>query len=335
MQDTGTSDLVSKLFGTGTFNVNNGAASTLEARDVFTPTDGAALAPQTLTIEYDSITGRATGISEVGGGGVTVSSGPGGLVGDPDALGPLTSSTLTIDTEPTQHSTSITVFDSQGGRHNLTVTFTKSWLPNQWFWEANLGGNEVIRSGGSGVVNFNSNGSLSSFGYDNGATEMQIDPANGAGEMQIDFLSGTVGGFDGMTGFAAESNAAARDQDGYGMGSLSNISIDPSGTITGSFTNGVTRVLAQIYIAEFNNTGGLMKVGQNQYQTSANSGTPIVGVAGQTTSSKIASGALEISNVDLAQEFTNMIVAQRGFQANARVITTSDDMLNELVSLKR
>jgi len=115
---------------------------------------------------------------------------------------------------------------------------------------------------------------------------------------------------------------------------LSNISIDAAGTITGIFTNGVSRVLAQIYIADFNNPAGLLKSGRNLYQTSANSGDPIVGIAGSGSSASITSGALEISNVDLAQEFTSMIVSQRGFQANARVITTSDDMLNELVNLK-
>jgi flagellar hook protein FlgE len=242
---------------------------------------------------------------------------------------------LTIDTAATQHATSISVYDSQGGRHNLTLTFTKSFLPNQWSWSAEFSGNEMIRSGGTGTITFNPDGSLGSFQYTGGATQLQVDPNNGSEQMQIDLLAGTSGGFDGLTSFAAESNAAARDQNGYGMGILSNISIDPSGTITGIFTNGVTRVLAQIYVAEFNNNGGLLKVGESMFQTSANSGSPIAGIAGETTSSTITSGALEISNVDLAQEFTNMIVAQRGFQANARIITTSDEMLNELVALKR
>lgn len=334
IEDTGASDVSAQLFGVAAFNVNNGAASTLQAIDVFTPTDRAALAAETLELIIDPNTGIATGISGLGGGGVTISAGSGGLVGDPDGAGPLTSSTLLIDTDETQHSTSITVYDSQGGKHTMTMTFTKSWLHNQWFWEASLGAGEVIRSGGSGVVNFNSDGSLSSFDYVGGATSLSIDPNNGASDMIIDLMTGTSGGFDGLTGFASRSTAAARSQDGYGVGILANISIDPSGTITGIFTNGVSRILAQIYIAEFNNTGGLLKVGENLYQTSANSGSAILGIAGETSSSTITSGALEISNVDLAQEFTNMIVAQRGFQANARVITTSDQMLNELVNLK-
>jgi len=147
-------------------------------------------------------------------------------------------------------------------------------------------------------------------------------------------MAGTSAAFDGLTGFSAPSTASARSQDGYGLGVLSNISIDAAGTITGIFTNGVSRVLAQIYIADFNNPAGLLKSGRNLYQTSANSGDPIIGIAGSGSSASITSGALEISNVDLAQEFTSMIVSQRGFQANARVITTSDDMLNELVNLK-
>ena len=334
IEDTGTSDVSTQVFGAAIFNVNNGAASTLQAVDVFTPTDRTALAAETLELIIDPNTGIVTGISGIGGGGVTISAGTGGLVGDPDGAGPLTSSTLIIDTEETQHSTSITVFDSQGGKHTMTMTFTKSWLPNQWFWEVSLGAGEVIRSGGSGTVSFNSDGSLNSFDYDGGATSLSIDPNNGASDMIIELMTGTSGGFDGLTGFASRSTAAARSQNGYGMGILSNISIDPRGTITGMFTNGVSRVLAQIYIAEFNNTGGLLKVGENLYQESANSGLAILNIAGETTSSTITSGALEISNVDLAQEFTNMIIAQRGFQANARVITTSDAMLNELVNLK-
>jgi flagellar hook protein FlgE len=337
LEDSGVpaSNLCPILFGAASFNVNNGQASTLQAVDIFTPTGRAAQPPVNLGLVINESTGIVTGLSGLGGGGVTVSAGAGGVVGDPDGVGPLTESILEITTADTQHATSLSIFDSQGGRHNLTITFTKSWLPNQWFWEVSLGGTEIVRSGGSGTVNFNPDGSLASFDYDGGATALTIDANNGTEEMVIDLLPGTAGAFNGLTGFASESTAAARSQDGYGMGILSNINIDSSGTITGIFTNGVSRVLAQIYIAEFNNVGGLLKSGRNLYQTSANSGSPILGVAGQTTSTTISSGALEISNVDLAQEFTNMIVAQRGFQANARVITTSDEMLNELVALKR
>jgi flagellar hook protein FlgE len=105
--------------------------------------------------------------------------------------------------------------------------------------------------------------------------------------------------------------------------------------ITGSFTNGTNVVLGQIVLADFNNPAGLLRVGDNMYATSSNSGGAVLGFSTEGSQSTLMSGAVEMSNVDLAQEFTNMIVAQRGFQANSRVITNSDEMLQEVVNLKR
>ena len=147
--------------------------------------------------------------------------------------------------------------------------------------------------------------------------------------------AGTAGAYDGLTSFEAPHTASILQQDGYGLGILDRITIDTSGNINGIFTNGISRVLAQIVLADFNNRAGLLKGGQSLYIASANSGPAIEGIAGQTISGTISSGALESSSVDIAQEFTSMITAQRGFQANARIITTSDTMLDELVNLKR
>ncbi|MCD6161901.1 MAG: flagellar hook-basal body complex protein [candidate division Zixibacteria bacterium] len=319
-------DVCLQLFGNATFTVNNGIGATLMATDTFTPNvTGVALTPETLGLITDSTTGIVTGIEGLAGGGITVGANQNGLA----------AGTAVIETEDTQHATSITTYDSQGGKHTVTIQFTKSYLENEWSWEALVGGQEIIRSGGSGMVNFNSDGSLASFTFDGTANSLIIDPNNGAQQMDIDLTTGTPAGFDGLTSFSAQSTAAARSQDGYGLGVLSNISIDAAGNISGLFTNGVSRLLAQIYIAEFNNPGGLLKAGRNQYSSSANSGDAIITRADVSASTTITSGALEISNVDMAQEFTNMIVAQRGFQANARVITTSDEMLNELVNIKR
>jgi flagellar hook protein FlgE len=264
----------------------------------------------------------------LGRGGVDI------LTTDPEGIG---AGEVTINTEDTKHTTSITCYDSQGANHVVVFTFTKSPTPNEWYWDAQFAGGEVITSGGSGLVTFNStNGSLLNFGFDGGAASMRIDPNNGASDMEIGLMSGTSGKFDGLTNqAAASSTATARNQDGYGVGFLSNISIDAEGIVTGIFTNGVSRALAQITLADFSNPAGLLKVGKNLFRTSANSGDAIKGIATKTISGEITSGALEMSNVDLAQEFTSMIIAQRGFQANARVITTSDDMLTDLVSLKR
>ena len=233
------------------------------------------------------------------------------------------------------HSASITVFDALGEEHIVSLQFKKTSLRNQWEWTASAGGSEIISSGSSGVVTFNSDGSLNTFTFDNGLNTLKIDPNNGASIIDVALDVGTLNAFDGLTQFASSSTAVASFQDGYGNGDLDNISIDRTGKITGTFTNGVTQTLARLVLATFNNPSGLLRVGDNAYRTSGNSGNSIIGIAGESIRSEIVPGTLEMSNVDLAQEFTNMIIAQRGFQANSRVITTSDEMLTELVNLKR
>lgn len=232
------------------------------------------------------------------------------------------------------HSTSISVYDSLGHTHTVTMNFVKL-EDNKWFWRVTLSGSELISGGDTGTITFNSDGSLKSFAYDEGATSFKFDPNNGAETVTIDFEMGTVGGFDGVTQFAAPTTVVASGQDGYGMGTLSRVSFDNTGLITGQFSNGVNKTLGQIILADFSNRAGLSRVGDNLFEATANSGPALKGVAGTTVNGSIASGYLEMSNVDLAQEFVNMIITQRGFQANARVITTTDDLLTELVNLKR
>lgn len=234
------------------------------------------------------------------------------------------------------HEASIHVFDSLGEDHLLEITFTKdNDTPNRWTWEASTDSG-AITGGGSGVVTFNGDGSLESFTTDDGGN-IQIDPANGAsGPITVDVNAGTRGGIDGITGFARSSTTAIVEQDGYKMGTLESVAVGQDGVITGIFTNGTSRALAQVGLASFKNPGGLQRDGGDGWRTSANSGEPVVrrpGTSGDV--GMISPGTLEMSNVDIAQEFTNMIVAQRGFQANARTITTSDEMLVELVNLKR
>jgi len=156
----------------------------------------------------------------------------------------------------------------------------------------------------------------------------------GANPVQINLKLN--GGVNGLTQFASTaSTAVLRDQNGYTAGTLQNFSIDRFGLITGFFTNGTTSPLARIALADFNNPSGLLRIGDNMLQESANSGSAVLGFALEGSQSQLTSGALEMSNVDLAQEFTNMIVAQRAFQANGKVVSTSDDMLQELMTIKR
>jgi len=229
--------------------------------------------------------------------------------------------------------TEVTVYDSLGAKHNLKLHMWKT-SPTEWSWKVADPAGVTLNDGGAPVANgvfaFNSDGTLD----EPNSTVPTID-FTPAGAQPVSITLDTGSGASGISQFATTTSAVLRDQDGYTAGTLQRITVDRSGTITGAFTNGITEPLAQIVLADFNNPGGLLRTGDNMYAISGNSGGPVMGYPLEGSQSSIISGALEMSNVDLAQEFTNMIVAQRGFQANGRVITTSDQMLEELVNLKR
>ncbi|MGI9625697.1 MAG: flagellar hook protein FlgE [Longimicrobiales bacterium] len=226
--------------------------------------------------------------------------------------------------------TTIQVFDAMGAREDLTITFTKA-SATTWTYAVGAGSGTVV-SGDTGTLTFDNQGRLTT---PVPATPFVFTPSSGAANVSVALDFGEANSIDGLSQFAAPSSAVIREQDGYSMGDLERFSIDNTGTITGAFSNGVTLTLGQMALADFNNPAGLLRIGDNMYTVSANSGAPVLGFAGEGSRSSVTSGALEMSNVDLANEFTQMITAQRGFQSNARVITTSDEMLQELVSLKR
>lgn len=242
-------------------------------------------------------------------------------------LGNLDDSTAVGDT----HSMGITVYDPAGGSHQLRMLFSKTGA-GAWSWTATLDGTSVP-STTPGTATFNADGSLAGFTYPDGASALSLTTAGGS-TFAVSVDAGTVGGIDGLAGFANSSNAVVSAQNGYEAGDLEDISVDARGVITGYFSNGVSRSLAQVALATFSNPGGLVQNGDNNYSESSNSGAAVIGFAGGTTSSTLTPGALEASNVDISQEFTDMIIAQRGYQANARVISTADQMLNELVNLR-
>lgn len=233
----------------------------------------------------------------------------------------------------TTHAMGVTVYDSTGAPHNLTLTFTNTGT-GAWTWQAACS-SAAVTPAGTGTATFSSTGSLATFTYPGGGTTITLTPSGGGAPFPVTITPGTINGIDGLASFANPSNAVVNSQNGYQAGSLKSISVDQRGVITGYFTNGVSRALAQLALGQFTNPSGLLRTGDNTYQESANSGTPVVGFAGGTITSSITPGALESSNVDVSQEFTKMIIAQRGFQANARVISTADEMLNELVNLRR
>ncbi len=219
--------------------------------------------------------------------------------------------------------TSVDVYDSLGRAHSMTVTFEKTANPNEWKWTVS-GLPNLVPGTDWGTITFTTSGTFQA--QTGGPVQFQADGAD-ASSITLDFGS--------LTQYAASYTVAESERNGYRMGSLETFTIDSTGKVVGVYSNGLTQEIAQVALATFNNPGGLMRMGENLLAESNNSGLPQLGEAGTGGRGMIAPGALEMSNVDLAQEFTAMIVTQRGFQANSRVITTTDEMLQELVNLKR
>jgi len=265
-------------------------------------------------------------------------------------------------------STTIDIFDSFGDKHILQVEFTRvPGTANSWNAavvvnpQAEVPTNTSIGFGeappaadgpGNFTVNFSNNGTLLSAidgdGNESGASgQVQMfvafdvpnaDPNADGTPYRQDFVLnlGEVGGFTkSITQYAEASSTKMVEQDGRTMGYLDNFKIDASGVITGIYSNGTTRTLAQVALASFANQGGLEKAGDNTFRVSNNSGIANIGPSGVAGKGKIVAGTLEMSNVDMADQFVDMIVTQRGFQANSRTIQTADQLLQELLSLKR
>lgn len=256
------------------------------------------------------------------------------------------------------------IYDSFGNLHELRIDFSRiDGTPNSWNAVVSVDADaEVVPTQGLAVggvasvdgqtfiVDFNSDGTLLQLrngagGVVNTGTlgveltfEVPDSEAVGAAPVtQATTINlGTVGAFvDSVTQFASPSSTKVFSQNGYGLGYLEDYRIDRSGTIVGIFSNGTNRILGQIALATFTNPRGLEKAGETNFIETINSGIADIGTSGVAGRGDIIAGTLELSNVDLAEEFTDMIVTQRGFQANSRTITTSDQMLQELLTLKR
>jgi flagellar hook protein FlgE len=230
------------------------------------------------------------------------------------------------------------VFDSQGVEHTVGL-IAKKVSDNNWIIkeedvdvsEATIADNDSDGvadwlGGSDHIISFDSGGNIVA----GGSVELTFDPNGGASSGQTLNLD-----FSDFTQFAGDMTADYDTADGYPQGDLQSFTIDGSGSITGSYDNGYNKTLAKIGIANFSNPAGLSREGDSLFNVSNNSGDPQVGLAGTGGKGMIAPGTLEMSNVDLAQQFTEMITAQRGFQSNSKIISTSDEMLQTLVNLKR
>ena len=213
---------------------------------------------------------------------------------------------------------SIDVHDAAGTVRSLGMSFTRT--ATGWDITAAVAGTAQTATGS---ISFNADGTTRSAVL----PTMPADPTTGMAALTVDLAT--------VTGFAGLTTVEASGQDGRAAGTLQSFTINADGTLLGSFSNGLKQALGRVSLATFTNPSGLEKNGGSLFGTTVNSGDPQIGAAGSGGRGELSGGTLEMSNVDLSAEFTNLIIAQRGFQANSRVITTSDELLQELVNLKR
>ena len=239
------------------------------------------------------------------------------------------------------YSTPVTVYDSLGASHILTFTFTNTGA-NAWTYSLSLPTGDYTPASGStlpagvvatGSLTFDGNGNLT-LPTANVTGIAVPNLTDGASDMSFAWklFNGTT---PVLSQVAAPSSTSATQQDGGSSGTLTNFSIGPDGTITGSFTNGKTAALGQLVLASFADEQGLQRAGNNDFTETLASGQAVIGAAGTGGRGTLAGGGLELSNVDIATEFANLIVAQRAFEANAKAVTTFDQITQDTINLKQ
>ena len=241
------------------------------------------------------------------------------------------------------HGSTAEIFDSLGSKHTVSIKWAKTGTTTdggtEWSMIIQVPEPAKINYSGEGPDNvitgsarFNANGSLASF-HPATFTFTANNGSQAGQNVSLNFGLGTD--FNGLTSFDKDSSTESISQDGYTGGTLNGIKIDETGTIIGSFSNGQSFGLAKVALATFTNNEGLQSEGGNVFSQTANSGEAVIGAAGTGDKGTIAASKLEASNVDLSRALTDLIVIQRGFQANSKTITTSDEMLNTLLQLKQ
>jgi flagellar hook protein FlgE len=241
----------------------------------------------------------------------------------------------------TTFNTSITTFNSLGSEVILDLVFTRNG--NVWDWAASVDP-AVGTCAATGTIAFDTAGALDPTASSASDTDPRGNPviaitglAGAVDPMEITWTYlNEAGASDGsITGYSGASARTAQNQDGYSSGRLQSVSVDENGYFTGLYSNGSLIPFAQIALADFPSYAGLAKRGNNLYSESLSSGQPVIGPPNTASLGTIAPSTLEMSNVDLATEFVEMITTQRAFQANSKVISTSDEILAELLSIKR
>ncbi len=225
-----------------------------------------------------------------------------------------------------------TVYDSLGNSHTMDLYF-RNTAPGSWEWHGVMDG---VDTASTGTLTFGTNGALTAVG----GNTVTFAPTN-ADPMTVTLNFGTASAAGAepvpgsMTGFSSSSNVSSQSQDGYSSGDFSGISIDGQGVVTGLYTNGQKLAISQLAVAKFRSNDGLGRAGQSLWIDTRDSGPAALGTAASGGRGSVSSGSVESSNVDLASEFVSMIQHQRAFSANSKTITTADEMLQELINIKR
>jgi len=235
----------------------------------------------------------------------------------------------------------IQVVDSLGATHTITVNFTKTGA-NAWKYEAFVPG-EDLASGtkgtptsiGTGTLTFDSNGALKSPAAGAPIALKLTGLADGATDLNVNWNVYNPDGTSTLTQFAEASALAGSSQDGVAAAQITQVAIGDGGEVIAHYSNGSQQIVAQLALASISNPESLVGVNNNNFEIGAQTATPAVGAAGTGGRGSIQAGALESSTVDIAQEFTNLIVYQRSYQANSRVITTFDELTQDLLAMKR
>jgi flagellar hook protein FlgE len=244
------------------------------------------------------------------------------------------------------YSTTLPVYDSLGSSHILTFNYTKT-ATNTWSYQITLPGADTGVANptviASGSMTFANNGDLASYTPTAGVATNPSTPigginiaglVDGAATIKLSWTLQDAAGASLLTQVASQSSTSTTNQNGYASGTLQTFSIGSDGVIQGQFSNGQVQAIGQIALANFANNQGLQLMGGNSYSPTLGSGQPVIGMPGSGGRGTLTGGALELSNVDISTEFTQLIVTQRGFQANARMVTTFDSISNDTINLQ-
>lgn len=318
--------------GSGFFILNNGTGGQLLTRDGnFTVANDGTLesADGLAVMGYNAVNGAVNSAGAVSN--IVI---PEGQTMAPKATGSFSVGQNLQAGSASPTTSTVTLYDSLGNQHTATITYTPSATANQWTYNITIDDAAATVNGGSGMLAFDASGNLISGAPTNVPAISITGLSDNAATMNLTWNVAGASGQGTITQNAAASSQSSQNQDGYAAGEYSGtFNIAADGTITAKYSNGETQTLGQIAVGIVNNEQGLSNVGNSEYETTAASGNLSIGVAGAGGRGSIEGGALEASNVNISAEFSNLIIAQRAFEANSKAVTTFDTVTQETINM--